>query len=152
MTGHTVKKEPGRNRRLGHLPNNLTVEKTRAGNSNIRNPILISYIAKGLLPYKGLGSGIKRVLEEWPQIEFTDDREGCLFTVTVHRSSEKIPRKSFQKIIEIMQRNPGVTIAGLSEQVGISDRAIEKQLSKLKEQNLIRRIGPAKGGCWEVVE
>ena len=69
----------------GHLPNNLTVEKIRAGNSNIRNPILISYIAKGLLPYKSLGSGIKRALEEWPQIEFTDDREGCLFTVMVRR-------------------------------------------------------------------
>lgn len=31
----------------GHLPNNLTVEKIRAGNSNIRNPILASYVAKG---------------------------------------------------------------------------------------------------------
>jgi ATP-dependent DNA helicase RecG len=51
-----------------------------------------------------------------------------------------------------MQSNPGVTIAELSEQVGISDRAIEKQISKLNEQNLIRRIGPAKGGHWEVVE
>ena len=36
----------------------------------IRNPILVSYVAKGLLPYRGLGSGIKRVLEAWPQIEF----------------------------------------------------------------------------------
>ena len=34
----------------GHLPNNLTVEKIRNGNSNIRNPILVSYVAKGLLP------------------------------------------------------------------------------------------------------
>ena len=41
----------------GHLPNNLTVAKIRAGNSNIRNPILVSYIAKGMLPYRGLGSG-----------------------------------------------------------------------------------------------
>jgi predicted HTH transcriptional regulator len=30
---------------LGHLPNNLTVEKIKAGNSNIRNPILVSYVA-----------------------------------------------------------------------------------------------------------
>ena len=51
-----------------------------------------------------------------------------------------------------MQNNPGVTIAKLSKQVGISDMAIEKQISKLKEQNLIRCIGPAKGGHWEVVE
>ena len=69
----------------GHLPNNLTVEKIRVGNSNIRNPILVSYVAKGLLPYHGLGSGIRRALEQWPQIDFVDDREGCLFTVTIHR-------------------------------------------------------------------
>jgi predicted HTH transcriptional regulator len=70
----------------GHLPNNLTVEKIRTGNSNIRNPILVSYAAKGLLPYHGLGSGIKRVLEEWSDIKFVDDHEGCLFTVTVARN------------------------------------------------------------------
>lgn len=77
----------------GHLPNNLTVEKIRTGNANIRNPILVSYVAKGLLPYHGLGSGIKRALSLWPQIDFADDREGCLFTVTVHRKSvDKLDR------------------------------------------------------------
>ena len=69
----------------GHLPNNLTVEKIKAGNSNIRNPILVSYVAKGMLPYHGLGSGITRALDEWPEIDFTDDRDGCLFKATVHR-------------------------------------------------------------------
>jgi len=69
----------------GTLPNNLTVEKIRKGISNIRNPILVSFIAKGLLPYRGLGSGIKRALEDWPDIDFTDDRDGCLFTATIHR-------------------------------------------------------------------
>ncbi|WGZ93085.1 MAG: putative DNA binding domain-containing protein [Candidatus Thiothrix putei] len=72
----------------GHLPNNLTVEKVKAGNSNLRNPILASFIAKKLLPYRGLGSGILRALEAWPQIDFKDDREGCLFTVTVWRPAD----------------------------------------------------------------
>jgi len=71
----------------GHLPNNLTVEKILAGNSNIRNPILVSYIAKGLLPYKGIGSGIRRALDDWHKIEFIDDREGCLFSVIVQRTT-----------------------------------------------------------------
>ncbi len=65
--------------------NNLTIEKIRAGNSNIRNPIITSFIAKGLLPYRGLGSGVKRALEEWSHIDFVEDREGCLFTVKVRR-------------------------------------------------------------------
>jgi ATP-dependent DNA helicase RecG len=74
---------------LGHLPNSLTVEKIRHGNSIIRNPILVSYVSNGILPYRGLGSGIKRALKAWPGIDFVDDRNGCLFSVTVHRKVEK---------------------------------------------------------------
>jgi len=157
----------------GHLPNNLTVAKIRAGNSIIRNPILVSYIAKGLLPYRGLGSGIKRALEDWPEIEFLDDRVANLFTAMVHRnesigalepemisqtsvakgkSSQKSSQKSSRKIMDLMRTDPAITIADLVQNIGITDRAIKKQIEKLKAQGRIRRIGPDKGGHWEVVE
>lgn len=70
----------------GHLPNHLTVEKVRAGNSNLRNPILASFVAKNILPYRGLGSGILRALAAWPNIDFEDQRDANLFKVTVWRS------------------------------------------------------------------
>ncbi len=70
----------------GNLPNNLTVEKIRAGNSNLRNPILASFAAKKILPYRGLGSGIRRALAVWEDIDFIDDRQGCTFTVIIHRN------------------------------------------------------------------
>lgn len=70
----------------GHLPNNLTVEKIRRGNANSRNPILLSYAAKGILPYHGLGSGIRRALGVYPTIDFEDDRDGCQFKATVWRN------------------------------------------------------------------
>ena len=147
--------------------------KIRTGNSNIRNSILMSYIAKGLLPYRGLGSGIKRVLEDWPEIDFNDDRDGCLFTATVHRkdifgsvepeissrkgvatveSSQKSSRKSSLKIIVLIQSDPTITIARLAQDVGISDRAVKKQLERLRAENRIRRVGPDKGGHWEVIQ
>lgn len=68
----------------GHLPNNLTVANIRAGNSNIRNPILTSFATK-LLPYRGLGNGILRALREYPSIEFVDDRDGNLFRAIIRR-------------------------------------------------------------------
>jgi len=37
----------------GHLPNNLTIEKITAGNSNIRNPILASFVAKKIASLPG---------------------------------------------------------------------------------------------------
>ncbi len=153
----------------GHLPNNLTVEKILAGNANIRNPILVSYVAKGLLPYHGLGSGIKRALEEWPQIDFVDDHDGCLFTATVHRrpgnelnlsakplksspiSSPKSSSKTEDQILELIQRDASVTTLALGAELGISKRAVLKQVNKLKEQGRLLRVGPAKGGHWEVI-
>ena len=68
----------------GHLPNNLTIENVKTGNSNIRNPVLASFAAK-LLPYRGLGSGLLRALRAWPDIELIDDRAGNLFKVIVRR-------------------------------------------------------------------
>ena len=74
----------------GTLPNNLTIANIKNGNSNIRNPILISYAAKGLLPYHGIGSGILRALEAWPDIDFEDDRESSLFKAIVRRTPRPV--------------------------------------------------------------
>jgi ATP-dependent DNA helicase RecG len=164
----------------GHLPNNLTVEKIRAGNSNIRNPILVSYVAKGLLPYHGLGSGIKRALEKWPAIDFADDHDGCLFTATVHRkpleelelvniASEGAPEsspktdaasgkrresvgKASGKILEACREKPSVTIPELAELIGITERSVQRNIQNLQRDGLLRRVGGRKEGHWEVVE
>ena len=68
----------------GHLPNNLTIQNIKMGNSNIRNPILASFASK-MLPYRGLGSGIKRAIDAYPNIEFADDRDGNTFRVSIKR-------------------------------------------------------------------
>lgn len=136
----------------GNLPNNLTVEKIRSGNSNIRNPILVSFIAKGLLPYRGIGSGIKRALEEWPFIDFTDDREGCLFTATVNRHGDSGFGKSTEQIIALIRGNPEITIQGMAQQTGLTERAIKTQIGKLKAENRIRRAGSSRSGKWEIIQ
>ena len=71
----------------GSLPNHLTVEKILAGNTNIRNPIIASYVARGLLPYWGLGSGIRRAQSAWQNIKFINDREGVQFRVVIYKES-----------------------------------------------------------------
>ncbi|OED39949.1 ATP-dependent DNA helicase RecG [Chromatiales bacterium (ex Bugula neritina AB1)] len=74
----------------GHLPNNLTIENIKHGNSNIRNPVLASFATK-LLPYRGLGSGIRRAIRAYPAISFVEDRDGNMFTATVHLPSHVVP-------------------------------------------------------------
>ncbi|MFH1139783.1 MAG: RNA-binding domain-containing protein [Pseudomonadota bacterium] len=74
----------------GHLPNNLTIQNIKSGNSNIRNPILASFATK-MLPYRGLGSGIIRALKAYPHIHFEDDRDGNFFKVTIQRTANDQP-------------------------------------------------------------
>ena len=69
----------------GHLPNNLTVENIKLGNSNTRNPIISSF-AKYVVTYRGIGSGIRRALSEHQNIEFIDDRVLNQFKVVIWRN------------------------------------------------------------------
>lgn len=143
----------------GHLPDHLTVEHIRAGNSNIRNPILVSHVAKGLLPYRGLGSGIQRALEEWPEIGFVDDREGCLFTARVLRtvatrsveSSVERSEKTGDQILGLLAARADMTIVQLAQVLGLSTRVIEKQIRKLQQEGRLRRVGSRKSGRWETL-
>lgn len=68
----------------GHLPNNLTIENIKMGNSNVRNPIIASFAPK-VLPYRGIGSGIKRSIKAYPNIDFVDDQDGNTFQVAIQR-------------------------------------------------------------------
>ncbi|MCL2766987.1 MAG: putative DNA binding domain-containing protein [Peptococcaceae bacterium] len=68
----------------GHLPNSLTVDNIKAGNSVTRNPVLASY-ANHLLPYRGYGTGILRALSLYRDIDFLDDQEGNLFKAVFKR-------------------------------------------------------------------
>ncbi|MDK9693169.1 MAG: winged helix-turn-helix transcriptional regulator [Sulfurimonas sp.] len=54
------------------------------------------------------------------------------------------------KIVKQMKLNPKISAKDLSSVVGISSRKIEENIKKLKEQNIIKRIGGAKGGHWEI--
>ena len=64
---------------------------------------------------------------------------------------EKSREKSREKIISIIRNNPTVTQSELSYMLQISTKAIEKHIKNLREDGIIRRVGPDKGGHWEVV-
>ena len=50
-----------------------------------------------------------------------------------------------------MSQNAYITTKGLADEVKISQRKIKENISKLKDKGLIKRIGPDKGGHWEVL-
>lgn len=156
----------------GNLPDHLTIEKIRAGNSIQRNPILASFAAKGLLPYRGLGTGVRRALQDWPQIQFIDDRDGCLFTSCVERiKMQKLMEKKKVKmqdvsinapinaslsllqqlILGVLNEDPKASYESLGTKLGKDRTTIMRNIQKMKDMGILRRSGSKKIGHWEIL-
>jgi len=60
--------------------------------------------------------------------------------------------ESQKKILVLIKKNPVISKKELSGRIGISVTAIDKNIRRLKKKGLIKRIGPAKGGHWEVIK
>lgn len=71
----------------GKLPNHLSVENIKNGNSVMRNPLIASFGTK-LLPYSGIGSGIPRIMKNHPATDLINDPEGEQFTIILKRSNK----------------------------------------------------------------
>lgn len=81
-----------------------------------------------------------------------DNREMQIKSEKSKEKNEKGKEKSKEKILQIIANNPYVTTKELSELIGLSIAGVEKNMRQMKEKGLIRRIGPDKGGHWEVLK
>ncbi len=71
---------------------------------------------------------------------------------TLQKSLQKTDsglQKSLQKLLE---ENPYISTTKVAELLGVSRQTIAVQIAKLKAQGRLRRIGPDKGGYWEVID
>lgn len=69
---------------------------------------------------------------------------------------ENIPegdKKTTQKIIDLIKNNSEITRKELAEKIGnITEDGIKYHLNSLIKKGLLKRIGPDKGGYWEVLK
>ena len=71
---------------------------------------------------------------------------------TVEKTVGKTVEKTAEKLIGIIKSNPKVTIKELSSLLNITRRGVEEQIKSLKDKGIIRRVGSAKGGYWEILQ
>ncbi|MBQ7195603.1 MAG: Fic family protein [Bacteroidales bacterium] len=58
--------------------------------------------------------------------------------------------KSREKILALLRESPRMTTWQLADQIGISAKAVEKHLARLKAEGHLRRDGGDRGGVWVV--
>ena len=132
-----------------------------SGRSILRNPLIAETMYKSR-DIEKWASGLKRIHEECEanhvRVEFQQIPMGSV--VVFHRPKweegeglERVPEKVTQnqrKILDLISQNQYITGAELSRAIGISERKIKTNIAKLKEKGILRRIGPDKGGHWEI--
>lgn len=148
----------------GGLPGGIT--KRDFGKSSVRRNPIIADLFHRMGKVERMGSGIERMRElmrdaglKEPVFEMDD-----FFRVTFYRDpryslkadrlGEKLGEKLGENekgILELIAKNRFATIPELSKMLGISTTAVENNLAKLKAKKILKRIGPAKGGHWEIV-
>lgn len=93
-----------------------------------------------------------RIASATPFIEFMLQALHDAMTEVLIKTSVITSGKTSGKIIDALNKNCFMTIPELAHMIGISTRSIERNLQKLQKDGRLRRIGPPKGGHWEVLK
>ena len=67
------------------------------------------------------------------------------------KTAAKGSEKTVAKIIRLMRENAKISAAKIARKIGISSRAVEKHIAKLKAAGRIKRVGADRGGVWRVL-
>lgn len=151
----------------GRLPDSITIQDLLNNNyrSTPRNKLLADFF-KDLGLIEKYGSGIQRIInyfreEQLPSPEFQNISDGFMVTVFakerkefVKNAPENVPENAPEKritvIMEFIKLDAGISMLDLAKKIGVDHKTIKRDIAKLKSLGLLRRIGPAKGGHWEV--
>ena len=137
----------------------LLFDKKKLGKISFpRNPILFDIFYRlGLI--EKVGSGINRIKDLVKEMKLkvkfeVDDFFRIIFyrPKTAPKTVVKTVVKTVGKILSLINENPKITREELSAKTGLTIRGVEWNLAKLKQKGLLKRIGPAKGGYWEIIE
>jgi len=150
----------------GGLPSGLNA-KEFGTKSVVRNPVIASLLNRADY-IEQIGTGINRIknsVKEHGQgsVEFYYNNFFVVTFTKTKKVGEKVGNRVGEKvgesltknqrlIIRSMTENPNISAKDLSDIIGISQRKIEENISKLKKKELIKRSGSPKGGHWEVID
>ena len=149
----------------GRIYGNLTIEDLKRDDyvSSIRNKLLAEafYLTGDIEKY---GTGfvrIREMLKDYPEVSFSIKEIGDFFRIElVYKPTPGDLEKDLQKqygltdnqlkILESVSLDRTVTQQRLSELIGITSKNIRVNMKKLKDKGLLKRVGPDKGGHWQI--
>ena len=150
----------------GGLPSGIT--KANFGKESIRRNLLIADLFHRMGKVERVGSGIGKMRDfmkdaglKAPVFESENFFRAIFFRDNEHsmkggqkRLVDGLVEKLVESQREILKQitiDPCISKKALSEIIGISTTAIDKNIESLKKKGLLKRVGSPKGGHWEVL-
>lgn len=65
---------------------------------------------------------------------------------------KNVPLKRLDQIISLIRENKDITIEQIAHECDVSSKTIKRDITKLKEDGKIKRVGSLKAGYWEIIE
>ena len=127
------------------------------GHTDPRNPnVMKMFMLVGLV--ERAGSGVHRMVRACRELGLDDPRieEGMdPATVTVAMDTFAEPKAAGKPtnadILDLIERNPGISIADLAQATGLSTSTVSRRIRDLKDSGLLVREGDRRDGRWRVV-
>lgn len=69
----------------------------------------------------------------------------------LQKTLQKTLQKQDVSIIMLLLYDPNITTQKIAEQLQVSRQTIATRIKKLQQEGYVKRIGPDKGGRWEVI-
>ena len=63
---------------------------------------------------------------------------------------KNVPLNRLDEIVKLMRKDKSITISQIASKLNVTDKTIKRDITKLKDDNKIVRIGSLKTGYWEV--
>ncbi|MCG8700460.1 MAG: putative DNA binding domain-containing protein [Bacteroidales bacterium] len=125
-----------------------------------RNPIVTKLFRMVKLA-ENAGFGLDKIEHNWNQYngqtpDFDVEFDSVVLKMPLKNVSGELSGEMSGEmsgeIIRLLGKNNKLTIPEMAKALNVSDRTIERWLKKLQSNNKLKRIGPTKGGTWEVLE
>ena len=115
----------------GCLFGGLQVEDIKLGVSRQRNPLMATLASKTMI-YRGLGSGIIRVMKEGVKVEFVNEESANQFKTIIWRTTQKSGKKFLKEGEKFLKGNESTTQKSGKEFLK-EDKEFRKEFLKAKE-------------------
>ena len=100
------------------------------------------------MPYRGLGSGIIRALQEEPNIKFINEPAGMQFISIIDRIADEGVNELESLILTFLEKKPGAKGYEIAEYIQKGAATTERYLRSLKDKELIEYKGYRKTGGY----